>query len=136
MSISLVVESLLEEEINGQHVWPLKITATSSTQGLSSKIFVYHASGDEDPYSGDLFECVASAQQMDEIPEDAPAQINATISIPYYRSDELQFNCRSPEEAESLLVDIQEDVQDLLDNFTASVNLTQQQTIIITPTAS
>jgi len=136
MSIVLTVDSVIsvEDEVTNQHVWPLVITAVSSQSGLSSKIFVYHAEWGDDPYQGDVFECVASVQQMTEIPEDAPGGGEGDNQTPYYRSDVLSFHCRSADEASDLLKKVQADVKDLLQNHIAltSGNLQTSQTIDVT----
>jgi hypothetical protein len=135
MSIDLQVDSVIaiEDEVTNQHVWPLKVTATSNQAGLSSKMFVYHAEWGDDPYVGDIFECVASVQQMTEIPEDEPGLGEGENQMPYYRTAELLFHCRSPEEAEDLLEKVQADVKDLLQNYLALTGgLQTSQTINIT----
>ncbi len=130
MSLSLVREALsIEEPVPGQHVWPLKVTATSTTDGLPSEIFVYHSALDDDPLFGDLFECVASVHQLDEIGTEPVEDNGDGTSIPYYRSDELQFNCRSAAEAEDLWIKVQADVLDLVNNFNARDSLVEEETV-------
>ena len=110
----------VEDEVTSQHVWPLVVTAVSSEAGLASEIFVYHAEMGDDPYEGDVFECVSSIQQMTEIPTDAPAEGEDGNNIPYYRKNVLTFHCRSAEEAEDLWGKVQADVTDLLQNYRAA----------------
>lgn len=134
MSIDLTKYSLndmTEQQLHSQHVWPLKIVAESDEEGLSSKIFVFHAEDGDDPYQGDVFECVASVQQMVEIPEDESGIGEDGNNIPYFRSEVLQFNCRSEYEAEELWAKVQVDVKDLLQNFRAASNLTTVETVTI-----
>ncbi len=121
--IDLTKETLHAVVKEGQHVWPLKITANSIQAGLSSSIFVFHASLDADPYEGDVFEAIASVQQMTEIPENAPAVDSNGELCPYYRSNTLTFYARSPAEAEDLWNDILEDVDDLTRNWAALTSL-------------
>lgn len=135
MSIELTRNSVIavEDEMLAQHVWPLQVTAVSSQEGLSSKIFVYHAEDGDDPYQGDVFECIASVQQMTEIPEDAPDFGEDGNNIPYFRTDSLLFHCRSPEEAEDLWEKVQADVKDLLQNYVALTGILQtSETVVIT----
>lgn len=123
MAITLTRSKVTPEVVSGaQHVWPLRVTAVSSLSGLPSEIFVYHANMDSDQINDlDIFECVASVPQLDEIGTAAvPANPDAdppTDAIPYYRSATLEFGCRSAREAWELWMKIQEDVQDLVDNF-------------------
>ena len=133
MDITLQREGLQVQEINGQQVWPLKITATLAQGSTmpSPKIFVYHANMGDDAYEGDIFECVASIQQYYEIPVDAAVAEGADYVVPYYRLDFVQLDCLSPEEADQLWDDIVQDVTDLVNNFHAKDNLTTSETITI-----
>lgn len=135
MSIELTRSSVIpvEDEVLSQHVWPLSVTAVSNQNGLSSKIFVYHAEDGDDPFMGDIFECVASVQQMTEIPEDQPGIGEDGNNIPYFRKDTLLFHCRSASQADDLWVKIQADVKDLLQNYLALTSgLQTTETVTIT----
>jgi hypothetical protein len=135
MSIQLTRDSVIAvaDAVLSRHVWPLQVTAVSATDGLSSKIFVYHAENGDDPYQGDVFECIASLQQMTEIPEDEPSMGEDGNAIPYFRKDSLLFHCRSASEADDLWVKIQADTKDLLQNYLALTGgLTTQETVTIT----
>lgn len=129
--IHLQRAGLALQEINNQHVWPLKVTATLMAGATmpSAKIFVYHSAMTDDAYQGDLFECVASVQQYWDLPEDAPTLIEegGLYTVPYYRSAVLYFNCRSPLEAEELWADIQADITDLVENAASYGNLSNQE---------
>ena len=133
MSLQLVRSALaVTEPVPGQHTWPLQVVATSTTTGLPSEIFVYHAALDDDPIQGDIFECVASIHQLDEIGLTPVEDTGDGVSIPYYRSATLLFNCRSPEEAEDLWVKVQADALDLLNNVKSLDTLVDIETIILT----
>jgi hypothetical protein len=121
--IDLTKETLHGVIKEGQHVWPLKITANSIQEGLSSSIFVFHAALNDDLYEGDVFEAVASVQQITDIPENAAGVDSNGELCPYYRSDNLTFYARSPAEAEDLWDAIVEDVDDLTRNWAALSNL-------------
>jgi hypothetical protein len=133
MDITLQREGLAVQEIEGQQVWPLKITATlaSGASMPSAKIFVYHATMGDDAYQGDIFECVASIQQYYELPTDAAVAEGADYVVPYYRLDFVQLNCLSPEEADQLWDDILSDVSDLIRNFYAKDALAVSETITL-----
>lgn len=120
MQILLTCQGLETQEINGQHVWPLGITATLIAGATMSdaKIFVYHASMGDDAYTGDVFECVASLQQYYDLPADA-AVMEGDLAVPYYRRANLVFYCRSATDATELWEAIQADVADLTANFEA-----------------
>lgn len=126
MSLTLTRSGItLEESVPGQHTWVLSVVAES--EEIPSEIFVYHWRG-SDPIVGDIFECVASVHQLDEITLE-PQDFGDGTSIPYYRSDTLTFNCRSPQEMEDLWVQIQADALDLLNNFRARESLDNQETV-------
>jgi hypothetical protein len=133
MDITLQREGLAVQEIEGQQVWPLKITANlaAGANMPSAKIFVYHASMGDDAYQGDIFECVASIQQYYELPVDAAVAEGADYVVPYYRLDFVQINCLSPEEADELWAAILADVSDLIRNFYAKDDLAVAETITL-----
>lgn len=133
MDITLQREGLAVQEVQGQQVWPLKITATLAAGASmpSAKIFVYHASMGDDAYQGDVFECVSSIQQYYELPEDAAVAEGADYVVPYYRLDFVQLNCLSPEEADALWLAILADVRDLVTNFYAKDDLATIETITV-----
>ena len=133
MDITLLREGLAVQEVQGQQVWPLKITATLAAGASmpSAKIFVYHASMGDDAYQGDVFECVSSIQQYYELPEDAAVAEGADYVVPYYRLDFVQLNCLSPEEADELWLAILADVRDLVTNFYAKDDLATIETITV-----
>lgn len=133
MEITLQRDSLAVQDMRGQQVWPLKITATLANGATmpSSKIFVFHANMGDDAYQGDIFECVASIQQYYELPEDAAVAEGTDYVVPYYRLDFVQINCLSPYEADSLWDDIVSDVTDLINNFNAKNDLEESETITL-----
>lgn len=132
MSITLQRESVSPSQAPPrQHTWPLRIIATSNLAGLSSKIFVFHAALSDDLIKGDVFEAVASVSQLMELPEDTPIT-GGDVIVPFYRLDRLEWFCHSAEEAEDLWNKIQEDVQDLVNNFRSKENLESSEVIVIT----
>ena len=133
MDITLQREGLAVQEVTGQQVWPLKITATlvAGTPMPTAKIFVYHADMGDDAYQGDVFECVASIQQYYELPADAAVSEGADYVVPYYRLEFVQLNCLSPEEADELWNAIVADTSDLIRNFYAKSDLTVAETITL-----
>lgn len=133
MDITLQREGLAVQEVQGQQVWPLKITATLAAGASmpSAKIFVYHANMGDDAYQGDIFECVSSIQQYYELPVNAAVAEGADYVVPYYRLDFVQLNCLSPEEADELWDSIVTDVEDLIRNFYAKDDLTVSETITL-----
>jgi len=107
-----------------RHVWPLRLVAVSDDEAvISSAVFVYHI--DADGYSDDLFECVASVQQMDDLP-DSPAGGVVIVdgrTVPYYRAADATFNCRSIDHREEVWDLIRDDVEALVKNTKLTQNL-------------
>lgn len=130
--ITLTRQAVVTYESPNRHTWPLKVTAVASgtppegVPALEAEIFVYHAGIEWAPLDGDVFECVASAPQMTELPKDEPAP-----GVPFYRSAELEFYCRSPEEAETLWEDIQHDVIRLVQNWKSLYNLEDTEVVVV-----
>ena len=132
MAIELKRESLTYEESNPLGAWFLRITATSTEPGLSSKVFVYHAVKEYLPgeLNRDVFSCVASPVQMGEIPEDDPIFEEGNI-IPFYRTDVMEVFLRTPQEVEEVWGIVVEDVSMLLRGWRVREDLTQEMTIVI-----
>lgn len=114
-----------------QHSWPVRITAVSTISGLPSEIFVYHAVGQDSATNEDLFECVASVQQITELPATAPQGDPTGKLIPYYRKAVLEAHCRSADEADELWDKVKDDANDLVVNFRAFGNMTATDTYVI-----
>ena len=107
--------------LSEQQVWPITIEATAV--GISPHIFVYRAHQHGDPFGGDAFSCVASVNQLYELPRDRADVINDTFQIPFYRSCKLELFCRSQAEADYIWTVVNEDVQNLITNFNLSFAL-------------
>lgn len=130
--ITLTRESLSDdiESVPGQHVWPLRITATSSNENLGPEIFVFHASMDDDVYCGDVFECIASIQQLGDLPVNKAAYDDNGQLVPYYRTDSLTFHARSPQEAEDLWSQIKVDTNELVKNWLALSDISEVEVYV------
>ena len=104
-----------------QQAWPLVVTA--SAFNMPSEIFVYHVGMPGDPIPGDRFECVASVPQLAELPKYQGISVSLVDGIPFYRSSQLEFACRSAKEADDLWQAIIEEVNSLVANYSAFGNL-------------
>jgi len=104
-----------------QHVWPVKIVA-EGLNGAPSDIFVYAKAKDGDK-QGDVFQCMASVPQLEEIATTGPLVISATIQTPYYRTNTALFVTRTVEEADEVWNSLLEDAQNLALNLDAVANL-------------
>lgn len=111
-----------------QHVWPVRVTAVSTSEGLPSAIFVMQRGDAAGGYQGDVFAAVASVSQLGEL------DTAASAGIPFYRTASVDINCRSPQEAADLWALIREDAIDLFNNWLASTLLVADETVEITST--
>jgi hypothetical protein len=117
-----------EEAPSQRHVWSLRVTATYTSDDTAAKIFVMQAGQSMEDPVGDTFSCVASVQQMTEIPADAPSE-----SGPYFRLSQITFYARSEDHAVEAWQKIQEAVRDLARNTVAAQTLADVEEVIITP---
>lgn len=119
-----------------QHVWPLKVEATSDTPGLTSAVFKYHYAGPDDPYEGDIYEGVCNVADLGEIPVDAPRFEDGEVIVPYYRKAVAELRFRSPEALEDAWLVILECAQSLVNNFAITQDLTEEVEVSLTPETS
>jgi hypothetical protein len=140
MAMTLTRESV--GGVKGQrHVWPLRVTLSQDDNEdpdlrVPHKIFVYHVAP---PFAGDgkpVFEAVASVSQVSEIPEDAPilAPVNGEV-VPYYRTNVMEFDCRSLAEADDLWKEIKAEVSEFLTNWNSWKNLAADEEVALDPDA-
>lgn len=123
-SIRLIRYSVAADYNDNEHQsYPIKVLAIGTN--IPSEIFVYHSGKAGDPIEGDLFEAVASPNQLDEIAKNKPEP-----GTPYYRRQVCEFNARSAQEAEDIWTKIQEDVLELVDNYASQATLAVQAVII------
>jgi hypothetical protein len=118
-----------------QQTWPLRITCSAPPTGLDASIFVYHAVSLATSAPQDAFECIASVEQMRELPLNNPTTGSDGQAVPYYRLAVLTVNCRSAQEADELWGKVQEDANELLVNFAAMLDLVASETVTVDPLA-
>jgi len=120
------------DEPDSMQVWPLRITAVSDTEGVPDAIFVYHRNTMTDETGdSDIFECVASGPQLQELGLEPVLDDGDGNAIPFYRSDVCEFHCRSEVEAADLWARIQVDVAELSDNMAAALSLSLAEEVEI-----
>jgi len=85
---------------------------------VPSEIFIYHAINAENPYSGDVFEAVATPSQMEELPINKPFidPIN-NESVPFYRRNQLELYFRSLSDLHEFWEELQVEVNELIENY-------------------
>jgi hypothetical protein len=110
-----------------QHVWPMRITA-EGLNGAPSAVFVYAKAKDGDP-QGDVFQCMASVPQLEEVSTLGPVSVTDTLQTPFYRTAEALFTTRSAEEADEVWQSLLEDAQNLAINLDAKADLDLTETI-------
>lgn len=113
--------------------WIVSVTATAGDAGTDPAIFVFHASQQGDPISGDTFQTVATVAHMNELPVGAPAEVPETsLQVPYYRLPFVQLDFYSPEEAAEFWEKVQARTRSLLRNLKAEDYLSVDETVEIT----
>ena len=127
MGITLTFEAIDDNEI-GKLSWPLRVSASSDEEGLDSNIFVFHAQSTEGASTGDMCETVASIVQMNELPIDAPAEIDGE-PIPFYRKSSAEFHFHNSDALDEAIEIIKEDTASLLRSF-RTFNLIQTQQVV------
>ncbi len=111
-----------------QQAWPITIVAVG--EDMDSEIFVYHVQKAGDPLEGDIFEAVASPQQMFEIPKTPGAATSEDEQIPYYRRSVLEFLARSSKEAEDIWAKVNEEVEILVRDMNSGNTLLGVERIV------
>lgn len=120
-----------QDNLIERHHWPIKIDAlqlTAPDTYTPAKIFVIHQAPPGGLFA-DFFSCVASVQQMEDLPEDEPSE-----GVPFYRVDSITQLCRTPAAAEEFWEAVRSVTQELADNLQAAENLEIADEVIITPT--
>lgn len=104
------------------HAWPLRVTATT-TDSFPAEVFVYHAGMPGQPEQ-DVFECVASLQQLAELPLERPAE-GADALIPYYRVSVMEVWCRDALQAQTVWEELKEEIDLLYENWMSAQDLSE-----------
>lgn len=106
----------------------------SGSEPEDVKIFVYHASDDDNPYHGDLFSNVASASDMWNLPVDEPVGLYGTDPlddyIPFYRTDSMELTFRTLEGANRAWEVIKHDTRMLVREFYKGRNLMVAEEVV------
>ena len=87
---------------------------------IPSEIFVYHEhpGGKNNPYSGDVFEAIATPRQIEELPINRPyAEPDSNDYIPFYRRNQLELYFLSLAELDDFWQQLQSEVSLLVDNY-------------------
>lgn len=98
-----------------QSAWPLVVRAEGTN--IPSEIFVHQITQEGDLYQGDIFRCIASVNDLYEIPKDRIVSSEGTDQVPYYRTEMIQFFCRNPQEVETLWERVKSQTADLIRNY-------------------
>lgn len=122
MSLTLKRKIAPPSDDASRHTWPLHIECTAVTGDIPKKIFVYR----RDLAENDTFSCVASVQQLRELPEDAP-----NADGPFFRKAVAQFECRNEQQQFDIWEDVVNQVRDLSTNWQLGTQLTEELTITI-----
>jgi hypothetical protein len=126
--ITLTREATVPDDTDSRHNWPLRVTATT-TDSFPPEIFVYHAGMPGQP-DEDVFECVASVQQLAELPVGRPADAEL-LAIPYYRLDVLEVWCRDALQLETAWEELMEEADMLVENWISASNMSETETYTV-----
>lgn len=124
MSLTLVRKTAPPSNDDTRHTWPLVIECTAASDGFPTKMFVYR----RDTAGVDTFSCVASVQQLRELPEDAPT-VRGGQQVPFFRRDMAVFECRYEAQQLEIWEDVLQQAQAVFDNWRASAVLTNELTV-------
>jgi len=124
--------SPLQGELNAPHhyVWPLVVQVFSNEEGLPSEVFVYHEQGPDNDVDS-IFSCVASLPQLSEIGLDPVKDLETNTIVPFFRTDTLRFDCRTPEEADDLYRRVVEDLSELLRDHRLAAAMLPSETEVL-----
>ena len=111
-----------------RHQWPVKFVATYSDSHCPAKIFVMQRAA-PGGFTDDVFSCVASAIQMDDLPADEPVD-----GTPFYRTNIVTVLCANEDMAFEFACKVVDAAQDLANNIYAASVLEPVETITINPT--
>jgi hypothetical protein len=108
-----------QDTLTQRHHWPIRIDAQKldGQEFVPAKIFVMHQAPPGGLF-GDFFSCVASVQQLEDLPEDTPE-----LGVPFYRVESVTQLCRTPEAAVEFWEAVKNVTQELQDNLEASSTL-------------
>jgi hypothetical protein len=126
-SVRLVRYSSTEYDPDTNTGWGLLVRA-EAIGTIAPEIFVYHKMVESDPYTGDLFEAVASINQYYELPDYAPEKLDNNEIIPYYKRNQVELFARSPSELEEIWKYLQVDVARLVKDFNSTEILREYAT--------
>jgi hypothetical protein len=126
MSLTLKRSIAPPSDDASRHTWPLMIECLAASDGFPPKMFVYH----RDIAGVDTFSCVASVQQLRELPEDAPTVVGDQ-QIPFFRKSAARFECRNEAQQMQIWEDTLEQAKAVFDNWRLGSDLTQELTVEI-----
>jgi hypothetical protein len=110
-----------------RHQWPVRVTAANTSDDSPAFVFVMRQASPGE-WSSATFSCVASAQQMDDLPTAVPGP-----DSPFYRVATVTALCRSADAALEFGVKVEYALRDLANNLAAAEVLAVAAETIITP---
>jgi hypothetical protein len=109
-----------------RHQWPVRVTAKNA-DNTPAYVFVMRQAAPGEWLSA-TFSCVASAQQMDDLPTTTPGP-----GGPFYRVATVTALCRNAEAAVEFGTKIEYAMRDLANNLASAALLSVVEEITITP---
>lgn len=111
--------------------WPLRVEAVGID--MPSEVFVYQKVPLTDPVPGDLYSCMASVTQLQELPVNAPVETDGTYQLPFYRRSSMEVFCDHPDDVERVWEQLVYRAEQLVKALKQLEFLYNTQEAIITP---
>ncbi len=104
--------------------YALDVEVTAATE-VTDKIFVFQTAPEGLAEGKDVFQCVASPVQLEELPADDPDLDN---DMPYYRKEKVTLHFSHPDILVMYKNLISNDIKQLMDSLEAMASFTTQET--------
>ena len=110
--------------------YPLIVRASGFN--IPSEIFIYHAINSENPYSGDLFEAIATPSQIEELPLNKPFFSDTNEGVPFYRRNQLEVYFRSLDELNDFWEELKSQTNTLVKNYKVMEDMVNTKLVKLT----
>lgn len=110
-----------------RHQWPVRVSVFYSADDTAAPVLVMRKAAPGE-FDSDKFSCVASVQQMEDLPIDAP-----DTTGPFYRVSTVTMLARSAEAALEFEEKVTEALQDLANNLAAAEVLSDVRETTVIP---
>lgn len=124
--ITLTKQATTPSDSDTTTVWAMTVTAEVTDSDLPPEIFVYHCGVVGDAES-DVFECVASPIQIEQLPDARPTG-DALLIQPYYRLATATIFCANAQQAADVWEELKLEADILAEEWARAVDLSETET--------